>query len=122
MQTRTGKCKWSEEEDKFIEKNHYNETDEELGIHLGRTAKSVAMRKYRLKNKKPVERKISHPEVSIYETSGNNYVNGIAADFDARITALEEAIKNLYCINKNCKHDKNNPMPDEIRWLLSIEH
>lgn len=52
MQTKTGKVRWTIEEDSYIADNSYGETDNELAINLGRTAKSVAMRKYRIRKKK----------------------------------------------------------------------
>jgi hypothetical protein len=112
MQTKTGKVRWTIEEDSYIADNSYGETDNELAINLGRTAKSVAMRKYRLRKKETLETKWTKlgTLISDYPAKDKPCKKQIMKiqpsddgatflhPYDVRLKTLEEKVENIFSI------------------------
>ena len=63
--------KWNNEEDKFLEKNHYKYTIEELAKKIGRTDISIQQRIVHLKNKGRIEKKNHN---TFYSKEENRYL------------------------------------------------
>ena len=63
--------KWNNEEDEFLEKNHYKYTIEELAKKIGRTDISIQQRIVHLKNKGRIEKKNHN---TFYSKEENRYL------------------------------------------------